>query len=66
MDYTRINYLYLSVLNYLFLGSSFSVVLLREHHLTDHWRRAAGTAAASQESEEEGEDTSRSVYIFLS
>lgn len=35
--------------------------LLREHHLSDHWRWAVGAAAASQESEEEGEDTSRSV-----
>lgn len=39
---------------------------LRLHHVSDYWRRAAGTAAASQEGEEEGEDTSRSVRGFLS
>lgn len=38
-----------------------AVCFLRQHLVSDHWRRAARTAASSQESEEEGENTSRSV-----
>ena len=40
------------------------VCVFRELHLSDDWRRAAGTAAASQESEEEGKNTSRSLFLF--
>lgn len=42
-------------------GAGRMFCFLRLHHVSDYRRRAAGTAAASQEGEEEGEDTSRSV-----